>query len=194
VCLLIPSVLLGQTIRNKELSFVADRQSNTLVIKDARTQRTWTADFAQCVSDAVLSKWGPITQPKFDAFTIMDVTRSDDHQVKISVKEAQAGKAYSMIVTLDGPSVSFEVLTENMAAPFVAVGLPPMFTTDMKAGYLTFCDRSSGVLKKQDDTGVGYNDAMLIVYGNTGVHEHPADRFVRSGKRRCPDASNRKSA
>jgi len=173
MCLLIPSVLFGETIRNNELSFEADSQSNTLVIKDARTKRTWTADFTQCVSDAVITKWGPITQPKLAVFSITNVARVDDHQIKISVKEAQTGKTYSMFVTLDGPNVSFEVLTENMAAPFVAVGLPPMFTTDMKAGYLTFCDRSSGVLKKQDDTGVGYNDTMLIVYGNTGCMNIP---------------------
>jgi len=43
----------------------------------------------------------------------------------------------------------------------------------MKAGYLTFCDRSSGVLKKQDDTGVGYNETMLTVYGSTNCMNIP---------------------
>jgi hypothetical protein len=165
--------LVDQSIRNSDLSFEADSKSNTLVIKDSRTKRVWTADLAHCISDAVITKWGPIDQPKFAAFSITDVARLDDHQVKISVKDAQTGKTCSMAVTLDGPNVSFEVLAENLDAPFTALGLPPMFTTDMKAGYLTFCDRSSGVLKKQDDTGVGYNETMLTVYGNTNCMNMP---------------------
>lgn len=152
---------------------MADRKSNTLVIKDSRTKRSWTADFTQCVSEAVITKWGTLDQPKFAAFSIHNVARLDDRRMKVSVKEAQVGNAYSMIVTLDGPSVSFEVMAEKMDAPFTALGLPPMFTTDMKSGYLTFCDRSSGVLKKQDDTGVGYNETMLTVYGNTNCMNIP---------------------
>jgi len=171
--LFVPFVLTGQIIQNQYLSFEVDSKSNSMVIKDSRTKRTWTADFSRCVSEAVVTKWGSLDQPKFAAFRIIDVARLADHQVRISVKEAQAGKAYSMVVTLDGPSVSFDVLTENMDAPFTALGLPPMFTTDMKAGYLTFCDRSSGVLKKQDDTGVGYNETMLTVYGNTNCMNIP---------------------
>ena len=134
VGLLIPPVLFGQTIRNKELCFDADSKANTLVIKDSRTKRTWTADFTKCVSDAVITKWGPITQPTFAAFNITNVVRLDDHHMKMSVKEAQTGKAYAMIVTLDGQNVSFEVLRDNIAAPCVAVGLPPMFMAYIKAG------------------------------------------------------------
>jgi hypothetical protein len=171
--LFVPFVLTGQIIQNQYLSFEVDSKSNSMVIKDSRTKRTWTADFSRCVSEAVVTKWGSLDQPKFAAFRIIDVARLADHQVRISVKEAQAGKAYSMVVTLDGPSVSFDVLTENMDAPFTALGLPPMFTTDMKAGYLIFCDRSSGVLKKQDDAGVGYNETMLTVYGNTNCMNIP---------------------
>jgi len=170
--LLIPSILFGQSIRNKDLSFEADGKSNTLVIRDFRTKRTWTAGLSNGIHDAVITKWGSIDQPKFAAFRITDVAEVD-HKVIVSVKDAQTGRSYSMIVALDGPNVSFEVLTENMNAPFTALGLPPMFTTDMKAGYLTFCDRSSGVLKKQDDTGVGYNETMLTVYGNTNCMNIP---------------------
>ena len=165
--------LVGQSIRNHDLSFEADGKSNTLVIKDTRTWRTWTADLGHCLSEAVITKWGPLDQPQFAAFSMTDVAHLNDHTLKISVKEAKTDKSCSMIVTLDGPNVSFEVLTEDMNAPFTALGLPPMFTTDMKAGYLTFCDRSSGVLKKQDDTGVGYNETMLTVYGNTNCMNIP---------------------
>ncbi|MEI6605069.1 MAG: glycoside hydrolase [Verrucomicrobiota bacterium] len=168
-----PSVLCGQAIRNHDLSFEAEGKSNTLVIKDNRTKRTWTADLGHCLSEAVITKWGTMDQAKFAAFGMTEVARLNDHQVKISVKEAQTGKTCSMVVTLAGPNVSFEVLAENRDAPFTAVGLPPMFTTDMKAGYLTFCDRSSGVLKKQDDTGVGYNETMLTVYGSTNCMNIP---------------------
>jgi len=171
--LLIPSMVVGQSIRNDDLYFEADSKSSTLVIKDSRTKRVWTADLAHCINDAVITKWGQVDQPKFAAFSMTDVARPNDHQLKISVKESQTGKTCSMIVTLDGPNVSFEVFTENMDAPFTAIGLPPMFTTDMKDGYLTFCDRSSGVLKKQDDTGVGYNETMLTVYGNTNCMNMP---------------------
>ena len=162
-----------QVIQNESLSFEADSALNTLVIKDARTKRTWTADLTHCISDAVITKWGPLDQAKFDAFSITNIAQLDEHKIQIAVKEAQTGKARSMIVTLNGPNVSFEVSTENVGAPFAALGLPPMFTTDMKAGYLTFCDRSSGVLKKQDDTGVGYNETMLTVYGNTNCMNIP---------------------
>ena len=172
IFLLIPSIVVGQSIRNSDLSFEADGKANTLVIKDTRTRRTWTADLAHCISEAVITKWGSLDQPKFAAFSITDVAQAGD-KLQISVKDAQTGKAYSMIVSLDGPNVSFEVLTADMSAPFTALGLPPMFTTDMKAGYLTFCDRSSGVLKKQDDTGVGYNETMLTVYGNTNCMNMP---------------------
>ena len=174
VCLLlIPCILRGESIRNDDLSFEADSTSNTLVIKDTRTKRIWTADLARCLSEALVTKWGSLDQAKFGAFSVTNVARLDDHQVKISVKDVQSGKVCIMIVTLDGPNVSFEIRTEDMSAPFTALGLPPMFTTDMKAGYLTFCDRSSGVLKKQDDTGVGYNETILAVYGNTNCMNMP---------------------
>ena len=125
--------LVGQSIRNHDLSFEADGKSNTLVIKDTRTWRTWTADLGHCLSEAVITKWGPLDQPQFAAFSMTDVAHLNDHTLKISVKEAKTDKSCSMIVTLDGPNVSFEVLTEDMNAPFTALGLPPMFTTDMKA-------------------------------------------------------------
>jgi len=173
IFLLIPSMVVGQSIRNHDLSFEADGKTNTLVIQDTRTRRTWTADLAHCISDAVITKWGTLDQPKFAGFSITGVARLDDHQVKISLKDANVGKAYSMSVALDGSNVTFEVHAENMDAPFTALGLPPMFTTDMKAGYLTFCDRSSGVLKKQDDAGIGYNETMLTVYGNTNCMNIP---------------------
>jgi len=171
--LLAPSVLFGQIIQNESVSFEADSASNTLVIRDARTDRTWTADLANCVSDAVVTKWGQLDQPSFDAFRITEVEQLAGHQVKITLEEARAGKGHSLIVTLDGPNVSFEVFTDDANAPFAALGLPPMFTTDMKAGYLILCDRSSGVLKKQDDTGVGYNETMMTVYGNTNCLNMP---------------------
>jgi hypothetical protein len=126
-------ILVGQSIRNDDLSFEADSKSSTLVINDTRTKRVWTADLAHCVSDAVVTKWGPLDQPKFGAFSMTDVARLDDRQVKISVKEARTGKTCSMIVTLDRPNVSSEVPTDNMDAPFTALGLPPMFNY-MKAG------------------------------------------------------------
>jgi hypothetical protein len=44
---------------------------------------------------------------------VTDIARLNDHQLKISVKESQTGKTCSMIVTLDEPNVSFEVLTER---------------------------------------------------------------------------------
>ena len=114
--LLIPSVLFGQSIRNKDLSFEADDKSNTLVIKDFRTKRTWTADLSNCIHDAVITKYGSIDQPRFAAFSITDVAVVD-HKARVSVKDAQTGKSYSMIVALDGSNVSFEVLTENLSAP-----------------------------------------------------------------------------
>jgi len=171
--LLAPSVLFGQIIQNESLSFEADSTSNTLVIRDARTSRIWTADLANCLSDADITKWGTLGQTSFDAFSITEINQRAEHQLKVTVKEARTGKGHSMIVTLDGPNVSFEVFTDDVGAPFAALGLPPMFTTNMKAGYLTFCDRSSGVLKKQDDTGVGYNEALLTVYGNTNCLNIP---------------------
>ena len=165
--------LVSQSIQNHDLSFEADSKSSTLVIKDSRTKRTWTAGLGHCISAADVNKWGLIDQLKSAAFSITDIERLDNHTLKITVKDDQAGKPCSMIVTLNGPNVSFEVFTQNMDAPFNALGLPPMFTTDMKDGYLTFCDRSSGVLKKQDDTGVGYNETMLTVYGNTNCMNMP---------------------
>ena len=109
--LLIPSMVVGQSIRNDDLYFEADSKSSTLVIKDSRTKRVWTADLAHCINDAVITKWGQVDQPKFAAFSMTDVVRPNDHQLKISVKESQTGMTCSMIVTLDGPNVSFEVLT-----------------------------------------------------------------------------------
>ena len=35
--------LVSQSIQNHDLSFEADSKSSTLVIKDSRTKRTWTA-------------------------------------------------------------------------------------------------------------------------------------------------------
>ena len=172
IFLLVPFALCGQSIRNHELSFEADCKSNTLVIKDFRTKRIWIADLAHCINDAVITKWGSLDQPGFASFSITDVALSDQN-ARVSVKDSKTGRSYLMNVSLDGPNVSFEVLTEDMSAPFTALGLPPMFTTDMNAGYLTFCDRSSGVLKKQDDTGIGYNETMLTVYGNTNCMNIP---------------------
>lgn len=172
IFLIVPFALCGQSIRNHELSFEADCKSNTLVIKDFRTKRIWIADLAHCINDAVITKWGPLDQLGFASFSITDVAQSDQN-ARVSVKDSKTGRSYSMNVSLDGPNVSFEVLTEDMSAPFTALGLPPMFTTDMNAGYLTFCDRSSGVLKKQDDTGIGYNETMLTVYGNTNCMNIP---------------------
>lgn len=170
--LLIPSALPGQTIQNTAISFQADRVSNKLVITDSRTTRVWTADLGHCINDAVVTKWGPIDQAKFAAFTITDVVRLDE-KMKVFVQDSLSGKIYSMLVALDGPSVSIEVLTENMDAPFTALGLPPMFTTVAEEGYLILTDRSSGVLKKQDDTGLGYNENMMIVYGSTNCLNLP---------------------
>ena len=172
IFLLVPFILCGQSIRNHELSFGADCKSNTLVIQDFRTKRIWTANLAHCINDAVITKWGMLDQPGFASFSITDVAQSDQN-ARVSVKDSKTGRSYSMNVSLDGPNVSFEVLTEDMSVPFTALGLPPMFTTDMNAGYLTFCDRSSGVLKKQDDTGIGYNETMLTVYGNTNCMNIP---------------------
>ena len=98
--LLAPSVLFGQVIQNESLSFEADRTSNTLVIHDARTNRTWTADLRNCLSDAVITKWATLGQTSFDAFSITDIERLDEQQLEIAVKESRSGKSHSMIVMM----------------------------------------------------------------------------------------------
>ena len=172
IILLIPSLLLAESIRNARLQFTADSDRNMLSVKDSRTGREWVARFDACAGASEFDDWQHIKKPQYRLFKLNDVRKADSSQLKRTVEDSGSGQQYVLDAALDGSTLSFELHADDPALPLACIGLPPMFTTSLDDGHLVFCDRSSGVLKSQSDPQ-GYANWVLSTYGNTTCLDMP---------------------
>jgi hypothetical protein len=159
-------------IKNDRLVLNADPARNTLTIKDAGTGRLWSASFDSCAASFGTDAWQHITNPQYAKFDLCKAEQTGPSAMKLTVSGGPNGRIWFLDAELKNTTVSFELYSDDMDAPLTGIGLPPLFTTALSDGYLVFCDRSCGVLKKQNDFD-GYVGTVLGTYANTSCLDMP---------------------
>ncbi len=139
------SVEIGST----ELSCRLDCREHRYTIEDRTTGRVWTSE--------PVSQW----------LRLEKVQRRTDTELLVTMRDRFHGAQVTATVSLPSPrDVRFAIATDQPAGSMdPCANFPPRFNTDMQAGRLIFCDRSSGVLLHQDDPT--YAHWPLTVWANT---------------------------
>lgn len=141
------------------LKFTAggERDSWSMVISDARTNRTWTGGYT-----------GDVYRDPF----LVEATTIDDESLHLVIQHPGRDMLFDCTVTVtDGAKVTFEVVSRTPNDEVEILHFPPRMVSDLPDGALLFADRSPGILLPQDNTH--YENRILQTYGNVSALDLP---------------------